>query len=56
LHTPELHPNPENATLNELKVAMGPAFNRRNQVRLDAIHSLPMGISRGGFTHQPFDI
>jgi transposase len=46
LRTPELHPNAENATLEELQVAMEAAPNKRSYVRLNAIRSLLMGIPR----------
>jgi len=46
LRTPGLHPNPENATLDELHVAMEAAPNKRSYVRLNAIRSLLMGISQ----------
>ena len=46
LRTPKLHPNPENTTLEELRVAMEAAPNKRSDVRLNAIRSLLMGIPR----------
>jgi len=46
LRSPELHPNPENATVEELKVAMDGAPNKRSYIRLNAIRSLLLGISR----------
>jgi len=46
LRSPELHPNAENATLEELRVAMDAAPNKRSYVRLNAIRSLLLGISR----------
>jgi len=46
LRTPELHPNPENATVEELQVAMDAAPNKRSYVRLAAIRSLLLGYSR----------
>jgi putative transposase len=46
LRAPELHPNAENATLDELKVAMEAAPNKRSYIRLNAIRSLLMGIAR----------
>jgi transposase len=46
LRTPELHPNPENATPEELAVAMDAAPNRRSYVRLCALRALLLGQSR----------
>jgi len=46
LRSPELYPNAENATLEELRVAMDAAPNKRSYVRLNAIRSLLLGISR----------
>jgi putative transposase len=46
LRTPELHPNPENATVEELQVAMEAAPNKRSYVRLAALRSLLLGYSR----------
>lgn len=46
MRTPELHPNPENATLEELRVAMEAAPNKRSYVRLAAIRSLLLGYAR----------
>ncbi len=46
MRTPELHPNPENATVEELQVAMDAAPNKRSYVRLAAIRSLLLGYSR----------
>jgi transposase len=46
LRTPELHPNPENATVEELQVAMDAAPNKRSYVRLAAMRSLLLGYSR----------
>jgi len=46
LRTPELHPNPENATTEELRVAMDAAPNKRSYIRLNAIRSLILGITR----------
>ena len=42
----ELHPNPENATLEELRVAMEAAPNRRSYIRLNVVRSLLLDISR----------
>lgn len=46
LRAPEVQPNAENATLEELKVAMEAAPNRRSCVRLNCIRSLFLGVSR----------
>lgn len=46
LRSPELQPNAENATLEELAVAMDAAPNKRSYVRLNAIRSLLMGLPR----------
>jgi transposase len=46
LRTLELHPNGENATLDELRVAMDAAPNKRSYVRLNAVRSLLLGIAR----------
>ena len=46
MRTPELHPNPENATLEELQVAMEAAPNKRSYIRLAALRSLLLGYSR----------
>jgi len=46
LRSPELHPNPENATLDELRVAMEAAPNKRSYIRLCAVRALLMGYSR----------
>jgi len=48
----EVHPNPENATLEELKVAMEAAPNRRSFVRLVCIRSLLLGIARSVLCQQ----
>lgn len=42
----ELKPNPENATPEERRVAMEAAPNKRSYIRLNAIGSLLLGISR----------
>jgi len=42
----ELQPNPENATLEELRVAMDAAPNKRSYVRLAALRALLLGHSR----------
>jgi len=52
LRTPELHPNAENATQEELQVAMEAAPNKRSYVRLNAIRSLLMGIPRATLCQQ----
>jgi transposase len=41
-----VEPNPENATLEELRVAMDAAPNKRSYVRLSAIRSLLLGVPR----------
>lgn len=46
MRTPELHPNPENATVEELQVAMDAAPNKRSYVRLAAMRSLLLGYHR----------
>jgi len=46
LRTPELHPNPENATVEELQVAMDTSPTRRAFVRLQAIRALLLGFPR----------
>jgi transposase len=46
LRRPELHPNPENATLAELSVAMDAAPNQRSYIRLAAMRALLMGFER----------
>jgi transposase len=46
LRSPELHPNPENATLDELRVAMDAAPNQRSYIRLCAMRALLLGYSR----------
>lgn len=46
MRLPELHPTPENATLDELRVAMEAAPNKRSYVRLSAIRALLLGYSR----------
>ena len=46
MRKPERHPNPENATPEELRVAMEAAPNKRSYIRLNAIRSLLLGISR----------
>jgi len=46
LRSPELHPNPENATLEELRVAMEAAPNKRSYVRLSALRTLLLGHER----------
>jgi transposase len=52
LRSPELHPNPENATLDELRVAMDAAPNKRSYVRLNAMRSLLLGIPRATLCRQ----
>jgi len=46
LRSPELYPNPENATLEELRVAMDAAPNKRSYVRLSALRTLLLGHER----------
>jgi transposase len=46
LRSPELHPNAENATPDELRVAMDAAPNKRSYVRLSAMRALLLGYSR----------
>ena len=52
MRSPELHPNPENATPEELGVAMETAPNKRSYVRLNAIRSLLLGIARATLCQQ----
>jgi len=46
LRLPEVQPNPENATPEELRVAMEAAPNRRSFVRLQALRALRLGYAR----------
>jgi transposase len=46
LRTTELHPNAENATTEELRVAMEASPTKRGYIRLAVIHSLLTGVSR----------
>jgi transposase len=46
LRAPEVQPNAENATLEELRVAMEAAPNKRSYIRLAAIRSLLLGLPR----------
>lgn len=46
MRSPELHPNAENATPEELRVAMEAAPNKRSYVRLSAVRALLLGYSR----------
>ena len=48
----EVEPNAENATLEELRVAMEAAANRRSYIRLTLIRSLLMGVERGVVAQQ----
>ena len=48
----EAEPNGENATLEELRVAMEAASNRRSYVRLAVIRSSLMGLERGVVAEQ----
>lgn len=52
MRKPELHPNPENATADELRVAMEAAPNKRSYIRLNAIRSLLLGIPRATVCQQ----
>jgi transposase len=46
LRTTRCQPNWENATLEELRVAMDAAPNKRSYIRLAALHALGLGFSR----------
>ena len=46
MRSPELQPNAENATLEELRVAMEAAPNKRSYVRLSAMRALLLGYAR----------
>jgi transposase len=46
LRTPSVQPNPENASLDELRVAMDAASTKRSYIRLAALHALLLGFSR----------
>jgi transposase len=52
LRKPERHPNPENATPDQLRVAMEAAPNKRSYIRLNALRSLLLGISRATVCQQ----
>lgn len=52
MRKPERHPNPENATPEELRVAMEAAPNKRSYIRLHAMRSLLLGISRATVCQQ----
>ena len=52
LRSPELHPDGENATLEELRVAMDAAPNKRSYIRLNAIRSLLLGVPRATLCQQ----
>ena len=52
LRKPEAQPNPENATLEELRVGMDAAPNERSYIRLNAIRSLLLGIPRATLCQQ----
>lgn len=52
MRRPELHPNPENATPEDLRVAMEAAPTKRSYIRLNAIRSLLLGISRASVARQ----
>ena len=47
----EAEPNAENATLEELRVAMEAAPNRRSYIRLAVMRSLLMGLERRVVAH-----
>jgi hypothetical protein len=46
LRTPEAEPNPENASVEELRLAVEAAPNKRSFVRLTAMRMLLTGITR----------
>jgi transposase len=48
----EVQPNPENATLEELRVAMEAAPNLRSYIRLNAVRSLLLGLPRSTICQQ----
>ena len=48
----EAEPNAENATLEEMRVAMEAAPNRRSYIRLAVMRSLLMGLERGVVAQQ----
>ena len=48
----EAEPNAENATLEDMRVAMEAAPNRRSYIRLAVMRSLLMGLERGVVTQQ----
>jgi transposase len=52
LRTARVHPNAENATLDELSVAMEAAPNKRSYIRLAAIRSLLLGLARATVCQQ----
>lgn len=52
LRATDVHPNAENATLEELKVAMEAAPNRRSYIRLNAVRSLLLGVPRSTVCQQ----
>jgi transposase len=52
LRAPEVQPNPENATPEELRVAMEAAPNKRSYLRRNAIRSLLLGIARSTLCQQ----
>ncbi|MFO1511690.1 MAG: hypothetical protein U1F83_02060 [Verrucomicrobiota bacterium] len=52
MRTPEVQPNGENATLEELRVAMEAAPNKRSYIRLNAIRALLLGLPRATLCQQ----
>lgn len=52
MRTPEIEPNAENATLEELRMAMEAAPTKRSYIRINAIRSLLLGISRAVICQQ----
>lgn len=52
LRPPEAQPNPENASVEELRVAMEAAPNKRSYIRFNVIRSLLLGLSRGAVCTQ----
>lgn len=46
MRRPELHPHPENATLEELRVAAKASPTKRGYIRINAIRLLQLGYSR----------
>ena len=52
MRTAPVHPNAENATPEELRVAMEAAPNKRSYIRLAALRSLLLGIARATVCQQ----